>query len=400
MRKLLLDVAPYRVYPPVSGGHHAIYFADEAVSRYWDVFLFTTGLRKNVHRFPPRPEEIAINPHFREYSFVTPSLIPLCFLTRQGAGVPQVYAGRYLSWTKPAVLEEKLRECDILQVTLPWQAGYLHRINKTGKPLVFVAHNVEGALWEKINSNGRRSFYRSWVINETYKQEMEAFNAADAVIAVSDIDREQIIEQFKIREERVFFIPHGVDTEKYRVHTEDERNKAKVSLGLSGKRVVVFSGAFYGPNVEAVKEILDIAVDFNGDTIFVIVGRVGEAFKGISVANVIFTGFVDDPVHYFAAADVAINPMSSGSGMHLKMLEYLSSGLPVVTTGTGARGLKRPWKDYIIVSELKGFTESLRSVLNDRDMHEYYSRQGRKVVEESYTWDRVAKERIRIYEML
>ena len=31
-------------------------------------------------------------------------------------------------------------------------------------------------------------------------------------------------------------------------------------------------------------------------------------------------------------ADIGINPLISGSGTNLKMLEYLSSGLPTVTT--------------------------------------------------------------------
>lgn len=86
--------------------------------------------------------------------------------------------------------------------------------------------------------------------------------------------------------------------------------------------------------------------------------------------------------------------------MHLKMLEYMSSGIPVVTTEAGARGLRKPWKDYLIVSDLKGFAEGIRSILNDRDLYECYSRSGRGLAEEFYTWDRVAEGRIKVYEAL
>ena len=86
--------------------------------------------------------------------------------------------------------------------------------------------------------------------------------------------------------------------------------------------------------------------------------------------------------------------------MHLKMLEYLASGLPIVTTEVGARGLRRPWQDYLLVSDLKGFVEGIRSILNDRDLSEYYSVRGREVAEEFYTWDRVARERMMVYERL
>lgn len=402
MRKLLLNVAPFRVYPPVAGAHHAVYYANEALSRYWDVFLFTTGFRKDTHRFLPQPEEIVINSQFREYSYTTPSIIPLSFLTRQGSGVPQIYAGKYLAWKAPKVLHEKAAECDIIQVELPWQVEYMHKINKANKPIVFVAHNIEAGVWDKINTNGlKKSHYKSWIVKEIKRQEKAAFQMADAVITVSDSDRREVIETFKVREERVFFIPWGVDEKKYRAYSEEERVRAKAGLGLSGKKIIVFSGTLYGPNIDAVRSILDMAKEINTvDAVFLIVGRVGEAFKDVSAGNILFTGFVNDPVKYFAASDIAINPMSSGGGMHLKMLEYLGSGLPVVTTEVGARGLRKPWEDYLFVSELKGFKEVLSSLLDDQDVCEQYGMRGRKVVEDSYTWDKVAKDRIKIYESL
>ena len=400
MRKLLLDVAPFRVYPPVAGAHHAVYYADEALSKYWDVFLFTTGVRKDTLRFPPRPAEFVINPHFREHSFVTASVLPFNFMTRQGSGVPQVYAGRYLSWVKPSVLDDKVRECDVIQVEFPWQVGYVSKINGMKKPLVLVAHNVEADLCVKTGSGGKRLKYKSRTIDNVCRNEREAVDLADAVMTVSEADRERVIELYGVREDKVFHIPWGVDTMKYYVHSADERLDAKKKLGLSGKKVVVFSGALYEPNVDAVRFIMDLAKGYDSDTVFMVVGRVGEAFKGASNPNVVFTGFVDNPVNYFIAADVAINPMSSGGGMHLKMLEYLASGLPVVTTELGARGLRKPWKDYLLVSDLKGFPEGIRSLLYDQGAHEYFSKRGREVAEEFYTWDRVARERMRVYEML
>jgi glycosyltransferase involved in cell wall biosynthesis len=50
------------------------------------------------------------------------------------------------------------------------------------------------------------------------------------------------------------------------------------------------------------------------------------------------TGRVDDVERYFAAADVALNPLSSGAGTNVKMSEFLAVRLPVVTTRLGARG--------------------------------------------------------------
>src|SRR3972149_9808818 len=243
MRKLLLDVAPFRVCPPVAGAHHAVYYANEALSRYWDIFLFTIGFRKDTKRLLPRPEEILINEYFREYSYATSFIIPFSFLTRQGSGVPQVYASKYLAWERPQILNEKIKECDIVQIELPWQMGYIRKINRADKPIVFVAHNVEGVLWERLHSDDGRSYYMSWIRDEICRQEKDAFQMADVVITVSEVDREMIIEFYGVKDEKIFCIPWGVDVKKYRVHSLDEKEKAKADLGLSGKKVALFSGA-------------------------------------------------------------------------------------------------------------------------------------------------------------
>ena len=400
MRKLLLDVAPFRVYPPVAGAHHAVYYADEAVSKYWDVFLFTTGVRKDTVRLIPRPQTKVINDHFTEYSYSSASVIPLNIMTRQGAGIPQVYASGYLAWSRPKVLAGKVEECDVIQVQSPWQVSYMNRINIMKKPLVFVAHNVEARLWEKFKAKGKMSSYRAWIMNEVSRQERDAVEMVDSVIAVSDMDREMFIEIYGVKEDKITVIPWGVDVNKYCICSMDEKEKAKEALGLSGKTVVLFTGAHYEPNVEAVRTILDMVGEFGPDTLFLIVGRVGDAFKDVSLPNVMFTGFVDDPLRYFAAADVGINPMLSGGGMHLKMLEYLSSGLPVVTTELGARGLRKPWEDYMLISDMKGFSPALHSILHDAEQREHYGAMGRKVAEDSYSWDKVAGDRIKLYERL
>lgn len=399
-RKLLLDVAPFRVYPPVAGAHHAVYYADEAVSKYWDVFLFTTGVRKDTVRFIPRPQTKVINDHFTEYSYSSASVIPLNIMTRQGAGIPQVYANGYLAWSRPKVLAGKVEECDVIQVESPWQVSYMNRINILKKPLVFVAHNVEARLWEKFKAKGKMSLYRSWIMNEVSRQERDAVEMVDSVIAVSDMDREAFIEIYGVKEDKVAVIPWGVDVNKYRICSMDEKEKAKEALGLSGKTVVLFTGAHYEPNVEAVRTILDMVGEFGPDTLFLIVGRVGDVFNDVSLSNVMFTGFVDDPMKYFAVADVGINPMLSGGGMHLKMLEYLSSGLPTVTTEIGARGLRKPWEDYMLISDMKGFSSALHSILHDAKQRVHYGAMGRKVVEDSYSWDKVAGDRIKLYERL
>ena len=231
----------------------------------------------------------------------------------------------------------------MVQVESPWQVGYVARINEMRKPLV---------LWRK-GDNGcgrgldrivRNHLYRSWVRKEISRQEREAMDQVDAVIAVSDIDREALIELYGVEDRKVSVIPWGVDINKYRFFTIEEKVRAKELLYLSGKKVAVF---LEGRSMNLMLKRCGLSLIWPGSLDRYAVFDCRKGRGGVyreSHPNVQFTGFVDDPVRYFAAADVGVNPMQSGGGMHFKMLEYLSSGLPTVTTELGARGLRRPWR--------------------------------------------------------
>lgn len=69
-------------------------------------------------------------------------------------------------------------------------------------------------------------------------------------------------------------------------------------------------------------------------------------------------GHVDDLRFVFAAADVVVNPVTTGSGSNIKLAEYLASGLSVVTTAVGLRGFEGH-SDDVIVAEREGFAAAI-----------------------------------------
>jgi glycosyltransferase involved in cell wall biosynthesis len=61
-----------------------------------------------------------------------------------------------------------------------------------------------------------------------------------------------------------------------------------------------------------------------------------------------------------AAADVAVNPVESGSGSNVKLAEYLAAGVPVVTTPVGLRGYEG-FAHLVTVAELDDFVDAVRA---------------------------------------
>jgi glycosyltransferase involved in cell wall biosynthesis len=75
---------------------------------------------------------------------------------------------------------------------------------------------------------------------------------------------------------------------------------------------------------------------------FLLAGSAGLAFRARTPPpNLGLLGVVDDVLKdtLLGVVDAALNPMTSGSGTNLKVLDYLAAGAPVITTEFGARGL-------------------------------------------------------------
>ena len=88
--------------------------------------------------------------------------------------------------------------------------------------------------------------------------------------------------------------------------------------------------------------------------------------------NVLAFGVVDELEKYeiYKLADIAINPMFSGSGTNIKMLDYFSAGIPVVTTETGARGLTIEHNKEAIICSPDTMLQSILQLMNDQKLQD------------------------------
>ncbi len=314
------------------------------------------------------------------------------YYSGQRAGGSLLSANWTLRLLRPSILFEALEQTDVLQVEHPWQVPILARWNRKKRPLVTVAHNVETSVVERLKRSRRE-------VEATRRREIEAVGLSDAVIAFTAEDRQGLLEMTGADAGRIHTIPLGVDTERVKPALQKEKERAKASLGLEGKRVALFVGALYEPNIQAVSALFNVASRLDRkDLLFVVVGRVGELFQ--SNDRVIVTGQVDDVPPYFAAADLALNPMRSGGGMQVKLLEFLAAGLPTVTTPVGARGLDAAGDLPFVVADLAEFPEAIEQLLKNEDLAGRLGRTGRRLVEERYGWDGIARRRVALYEAL
>lgn len=114
--------------------------------------------------------------------------------------------------------------------------------------------------------------------------------------------------------------------------------------------------------------------------------------------NVIFLGRVSDEEKQalYRVADIALNPMTSGSGTNIKMLDYMAAGLPVVSTSVGARGLNLENYENAIICDIPDFPVRINQILSDSKLYSKISSNGRRTVEDNFDWSKIASEMVKV----
>jgi glycosyltransferase involved in cell wall biosynthesis len=118
-------------------------------------------------------------------------------------------------------------------------------------------------------------------------------------------------------------------------------------------------------------------------------------------SGIITTGFVPDLDPYFAESAVTVVPVRAGGGMRVRILEAFARAAPVVTTTVGLEGIDAlPGKDVLVADSPDDFAGSVIKLLQNEELRQRLSMNGRCLVEQKYDWKVVLRELDRVYQDL
>lgn len=278
-------------------------------------------------------------------------------------------------------------ESNIVQIDVPVPAGafiafLLAKFFR--KPVVVDSHDTFQALRIEYSNVLRRVLELS--------MEKIAYRCAKLVLTVSEMDKRLLV-RYGIRRSKIVVIPNGVDPTTFTptANAHDIKNR----YNLKNFFIVVFVGNMeYLPNREAVNLIATkLAPEILSkirNVRFLMVGRKPPELP--STTSLIFTGIVNNVAHLLAASDVAVAPLLHGSGTRLKILEYLSCGLPVVSTSVGIEGLKiEKGVNVLIEDDMERFSMRVIELLQDKKLRKSLGDSGRELVVKEYDWREIGK---------
>ena len=172
--------------------------------------------------------------------------------------------------------------------------------------------------------------------------ERHAVQGADLVVCVSREDAARLEREFGAAPERLLHVPNGFEPTRFEAPAPAAREALREELGIRpGQRVAAFTGSRMQHNLDAARciarELAPRALKTQPELRFLLIG---DLPIGPLPPNVRATGPVEDVPRVLTACDLAVNPVTSGSGSSLKLPEFLAARLPVASTPFGMRGFE------------------------------------------------------------
>jgi glycosyltransferase involved in cell wall biosynthesis len=379
--------------PPVGGGRVRIYELYRHLAML-DFDITYVG----AYDWPgPAYRDQMLAPHFREC--VTPLTQPHFAHDR---GYQRATGGKTtIDVTIPKLLKYSPRfqrmaqehgsNAEAIVISHPWVYPYVPR--RPDQKLIYDAHNCEYTVKRQIlndTSAGRK------LVEEVRALEGNLCREADLIFACSNDDAEQFVALYGTARDKIVLVPNGVDVDEIQPAGPEQQAWARQELGLPpDKMVLIFIGSGYGPNTEAAAFLVNEIAPRLSNCSVVIAGSVRDSYQAShgprAPENVTWLGTIaaERRLAFYHAADIALNPMFSGSGTNLKMLDYFAAGLPVVSTPAGARGLELGPDDCVVCSA-EQFVSRIEELINHPAACERLGANARKLAVARYSWSMIA----------
>lgn len=386
-RRRALTISPYGTKRPTTGGTKRIHYLNRGYAAAgWEIYQISNASVRTGVGGLVMDKDNPIAPGYVEGIYFNPALLVGNRLLKRlnTAQVAAALLPRPLLRSRQVARGMAKHHVVIFEHPQNWDlaAPYL----RDDHFVVLDAHNIEWRIWKD------RQGQPGWAgkaARALYNVERRAMQRANLIFTCSDLDREHAIDDFGCDPDKVVVAPNGVDCASFASIATARASARLARKDADSAPRALFVGSNWGPNIDAARAVLDLASRLP-EIYFDIVGSVGDALRGPFPDNVTVTGSVKELDAYFVAADIALNPMTGGSGSNVKIFEYLAAGLPIVTTPFGGRGVEDTTGLAILVAEMDRFPGAIRKLVAAPDLEER-SRAARQLAEERYDWGAIAQ---------
>ncbi|MCY7870785.1 glycosyltransferase family 4 protein [Bacillus halotolerans] len=262
----------------------------------------------------------------------------------------------------------------------PFMLKYDVNFGKDNKMRIYNSHNHESEFAKHVWYGRRSSSY----VKQVTLMERTLVNNVSIVFATSIEDKKSFVNTFEVDPEKIKLAPNGVNPKNWIKRKSNKLDRPKISA--------LFIGSLHQPNIEIVEYILsELAVKCT-EVEFIIAGECGNKFSNIARPNVKILGEINnfEKIKLFSEVDVAINPAFFGTGTKIKTLEFLSAGIPLISTEIGVKGMNLQKEKHYFHAIHENFAHVLMEVSRNSNLLEYVALEGQRYINNKYSWEVIA----------
>jgi glycosyltransferase involved in cell wall biosynthesis len=250
--------------------------------------------------------------------------------------------------------------------------------DKLNVPLFLELHDDETTLKRSIGG------YRYSDIKLTNFVHYASGEIADLVVVMTEGDMRSFI-KIGISAAKLTLAPNGIDPTLFCYYGPN----------IKERNITFIGNMFYPPNRRAaeiiLKNILPKLKSHNFRATFIGMAPEELVNKYAKNPNVNFAGFIDDINRELKRATLALCPVTAGSGMKVKILNFAAAGLPVISTTIGANGYEK-LSGIILEDNFNKYHQIIQKLIRDPNWAEKVGKQNRKDVIRYFSWSKIAKE--------
>lgn len=392
----ILMLTPYLPFPDSSGGQIRSYNLIKDLSKKHEITLFSLIKddleKKYVSELEKYCKKVCV---FKRSK--SPWTLRNILLT--GFGVYPFLVIRNLSPKERGAIKEEISKVkyDLIHAETFY---VMPHIPDTNTPILLVEQTIEYLVYKHYVQGIKNPILR-WILSIDVAKlrywETSFWKKADKVVAVSDVDKKEM--QDLVPGLGVDLVPNGVNLNFFKI---------KQSWDSKNPRMLFVANFKWLQNAEAAKILLDEVFPYvfknNPSVKMWIVGQhIPEEIKNRRSQNIIIDDLKEDDQegiqNAYYEASVFVSPLKGPGGTRLKHFAAMAAKLPLVTTTVGAEGLgAKDNKEIIVEDEPEKIAKAVINILNNPDLASEIAKNARALVEQKYSWYKMAEYLDKIYE--
>jgi glycosyltransferase involved in cell wall biosynthesis len=277
-------------------------------------------------------------------------------------------------------------------------ASYIPILKKYSKSKITLrAHNVEHQIWDRLLLQEKsfiKKAYLSLQNKRLKKFELQAFETCDAIITITDIDKQTI--KSLLPSQKIETCLTGLNLTDY----------VPVTLPKKQNTVFHFASMDWMPNVEAVDWLLekvwnDVLKEIPEAKLMLAGRGMPASLLQKASANITIIDNVPSSSEFYNTYDIMLVPLWSGSGLRIKLVEGLAYGKAIITTSIGAEGIPYVANKHLMIAD--NHTEFIRAIitlLKNQQTKHALQQEARQLAEKEFNYKNVAEKLSSFYSHL